>query len=68
MIELQKEGFKTIGTWDPLNKIEYARTEDDITQQIVESLQNKTFIVSSRIGEPFLMWRLFQEFFDNFFL
>uniref|UniRef100_A0A336KHH4 CSON010578 protein n=1 Tax=Culicoides sonorensis TaxID=179676 RepID=A0A336KHH4_CULSO len=57
IIELGKDGFKTIGTWDPLNKVEYTRTEGDVTAQVVESLQNKTFIVSSRIGKPFLMMR-----------
>lgn len=57
IIELSKDGFKKIGSWDPLNKVEYTRTEGDVTQQIVESLQNKTVIVSSRIGEPFLMWK-----------
>lgn len=57
ILELAKDGFKKIATWDPLNKVQSTRTEGDITQQIVESLQNKTIIVSSRIGEPFLMWK-----------
>ncbi|CRL04875.1 CLUMA_CG017927, isoform A [Clunio marinus] len=55
--ELSKEGFKKIGTWDPVHGVNYTRTLGEAYDQIVESLQNKTFIVASRIGAPFLMWR-----------
>lgn len=57
IIELNKHGFATIGLWDPTNKIQYLRSEGDVQTQIIEALGNKTFIVSSRIGPPFLMWR-----------
>lgn len=55
--ELSKEGFKKIGTWDPVHGVNYTRSLGEAYDQIVESLQNKTFIVASRIGAPFLMWR-----------
>lgn len=54
---MRKTGFKTIGTWNPFDKVEYTRSKDALEAQIEESLQNKTFIVSSRIGPPFLMWK-----------
>lgn len=57
IIELGKDGFETIGLWSPLNKITYTRDEGAVQMQIFEHLGNKTFIVSSRIGPPFLMWR-----------
>ncbi|XP_001655464.2 glutamate receptor ionotropic, kainate 2 [Aedes aegypti] len=57
IIELsQQDGFKKIAVWDPTNgKINYTRSQEDVHLQIVESLQNKTFIVASRLGAPFLM-------------
>lgn len=55
IIELSKEGFKRIGTWDPIHDINYTRSQSEVESQIVESLQNKTFIVASRVGAPFLM-------------
>ncbi|XP_053682747.1 glutamate receptor ionotropic, kainate 2-like [Sabethes cyaneus] len=58
IIELnQHEGFKKIATWDPRNGVNYTRSQEDVHQQIVESLQNKTFIVASRLGAPFLMMK-----------
>ncbi|XP_055588380.1 glutamate receptor ionotropic, kainate 2-like [Uranotaenia lowii] len=58
IIELNKqEGFKKIATWDPRSGVNYTRSIEDVHLQIVESLQNKTFIVASRIGAPFLTWK-----------
>ncbi|XP_058444434.1 glutamate receptor ionotropic, kainate 2 [Malaya genurostris] len=62
IIELsQHEGFKKIATWDPRNGVNYTRSQEDVHLQIVESLQNKTFVVASRIGAPFLMMKEKQE-------
>lgn len=49
IVELTKTGFKKIGSWDPVNKINYTRTLGDIYSQIVERLENKTFMVVSRL-------------------
>uniref|UniRef100_A0A8W7Q0Q4 Glutamate receptor 1 n=1 Tax=Anopheles coluzzii TaxID=1518534 RepID=A0A8W7Q0Q4_ANOCL len=58
IIELSKdEGFKKIATWDPTHGVNYTRSQGEVYSQIVESLQNKTFIVASRIGAPFLMFK-----------
>ncbi|XP_058825661.1 glutamate receptor ionotropic, kainate 2-like [Topomyia yanbarensis] len=62
IIELsQHEGFKKIATWDPRNGVNYTRSQEDVHLQIVEFLQNKTFVVASRIGAPFLMMKEKQE-------
>lgn len=55
--ELSKDGFKKIGTWDPVHGVNYTRSLGEAYDQIVESLQNKEFVVASRIGAPFLMVR-----------
>lgn len=55
--ELSKEGFKKIGTWDQVHGVNYTRSLGEAYDQIVESLQNKMFIVASRIGAPFLQNR-----------
>lgn len=58
--ELSKDGFKRIATWDPENQVSYTRTQGELEDQVTEALQNKTFIVVSRIGEPFLGFRWVQ--------
>ncbi|KAL7026717.1 hypothetical protein ACKWTF_005135 [Chironomus riparius] len=55
--ELSKEGFKKIGTWDPEHHVNYTRTLGEAYEQVIEALQNKTFIVVSRIAAPFLDYR-----------
>ncbi|KAJ6638984.1 Glutamate receptor ionotropic, kainate 2 [Pseudolycoriella hygida] len=56
ILELNLDGFNKIATLDPKNlNISYTRTQDEIYEQVTQSLKNKTLIVASRIGEPFLM-------------
>lgn len=55
--ELSKDGFKKIGTWDPEHHVNYTRTLGEAYDQVIEALQNKTFIVVSRIAAPFLDYR-----------
>ncbi|XP_046399076.1 glutamate receptor ionotropic, kainate 2-like isoform X1 [Ischnura elegans] len=57
IIELDRNGFVKTGLWDYRTGINYTRTEDEKLSIISESLQNKTFVVSSRLGAPFLMER-----------
>lgn len=48
IIELNaKEGLKKIGTWNSTEGVNFTRTFGDVYTQIVESLQNKTFIVTT---------------------
>lgn len=49
IIELTKDGFKKIGTWNPETGINYTRTILEMERDIVTTITNKVFIVSSRI-------------------
>ena len=58
IIELNsKEGLKSIGTWNSTNGLNFTRSYGDVYTEIVESLQNKTFVVTtilvSRKGNVF---------------
>lgn len=55
--ELSKDGFKRIGIWDPVTGVNYTRSSGEAYTQIIESLQEKNFLVASRLGAPFLMLR-----------
>lgn len=56
-LDHHENGFKKIGTWDAMQKISYTRTEGELEEQLFVNLQNKTFIVASRLGAPFLSLR-----------
>lgn len=47
-MELSKIGFKKIAEWNPVSGVIYTRSESEAYEQIVESLQNKNFVVASR--------------------
>lgn len=64
IIELSKNGFIKIGTWDNINSVKYTRTFAEAYEQTVQSLQNKTFIVAVRTDPPFLTPK-FVLIFDN---
>ncbi|XP_011872466.1 PREDICTED: glutamate receptor ionotropic, kainate 2-like [Vollenhovia emeryi] len=56
IIELNnKEGLKKIGTWNSTKGINFTRSYGDVYTQIVESLQNKTFIVTTILSAPYCM-------------
>lgn len=47
IVELTKEGLTKIGTWNSTEGVNFTRTYREVYTQIVESLQNKTFIVTT---------------------
>lgn len=47
VIELSREGLKTIGTWNSSEGVNFTRTYGEAYTQIVEIIQNKTFIVTT---------------------
>lgn len=51
VLELNKN---VIATWDAEEGIRYMRSTDALKTQITQSLQNKTVMVSARIGKPWL--------------
>lgn len=54
VLELSKEGYKKIAVWDTELGVQPTRDISEVYSQISQSLHNKTIIVSSRIGMPFL--------------
>nr|KAF7409253.1 hypothetical protein H0235_014105 [Vespula pensylvanica] len=56
IIELNnKDGLKKIGTWNSTKGINFTRSYGDVYTQIVENLQNKTFIVTTILSAPYCM-------------
>ncbi|XP_036138978.1 glutamate receptor ionotropic, kainate 2 isoform X3 [Monomorium pharaonis] len=56
IIELNnKEGLKKIGTWNSTKGINFTRSYGEVYTQIVENLQNKTFIVTTLLSAPYCM-------------
>ena len=47
IVELKREGLVQVGTWDPTNGANFTRNYTKITTEVVESLHNKTLIVST---------------------
>lgn len=47
IIELGKDGLRKIGTWNTSEGVNLTRTYGEVYTQIVESLHNKTFIVTT---------------------
>lgn len=53
------EGLKKIATWDPIYKVNMTRALSEVYTQISHTLQNKTLIVSSRLGMPYLQFKYY---------
>lgn len=47
--------FQKVGWWETGHGVTRTQSEEEKEAEMQKSLQSKTFIVSSRIGEPFLM-------------
>jgi hypothetical protein len=54
--ELSANGFKKIGSWDPEYGINYTRTKSEMEKEIQQSINNKTFIVASRIVSIYILY------------
>ncbi|XP_046985312.1 glutamate receptor ionotropic, kainate 2 isoform X4 [Schistocerca americana] len=55
IVELNKDGLKKIGTWNSTEGVNFTRTYGEVYTQIVESLQNKTFVVTTILSSPYCM-------------
>ncbi|XP_068908894.1 glutamate receptor ionotropic, kainate 2 isoform X4 [Tenebrio molitor] len=55
IIELSKEGLKKIGTWNSTEGVNFTRTYGEAYTQIVEIIQNKTFVVTTILSSPYVM-------------
>lgn len=52
---VEESGYRTIATWDEVQRVSYTRTEDELERERVSTIKDKVFVVVSRLGEPFLM-------------
>nr|XP_053639399.1 glutamate receptor ionotropic, kainate 2-like [Cherax quadricarinatus] len=57
IVELTKDGLTRVGRWDPGSGANYTRSYSEVQQGIVESLQNKTLMVTSILAAPYNMLR-----------
>ncbi|KAK4297158.1 hypothetical protein Pmani_030406 [Petrolisthes manimaculis] len=57
IVELSKEGLERVGRWDPHTGANYTRTYSEVQQGIVDSLQNKTLVITSVLAAPYTMLR-----------
>lgn len=57
IIELRKEGLIQVGSWESLTGANFSRNYTEQVTEVVESLHNKTVIVSTILNDPFLMLR-----------
>jgi len=55
IVELRKEGLAKVGTWESGMGANFSRNYTEQYSEIVESLHNKTLIVSCILNNPFLM-------------
>ena len=47
IVELKRDGLVKVGSWDPTNGANFSRNYSKTTTEVVESLHNKTLIVST---------------------
>lgn len=50
-------GLRKIAYWDPVHGINMTRPLSDVYDQVALSFSNKTFIVASRVGMPYLQYK-----------
>ncbi|XP_023349760.1 glutamate receptor ionotropic, kainate 2 isoform X2 [Eurytemora carolleeae] len=55
IVELRKEGLTKVGSWESGTGTNFSRNYTEQYSEIVESLHNKTLIVSCILNDPFLM-------------
>lgn len=60
-MEIEAGGFLDLAIWDPVNGLDVLNDDEESEKRVGQKLQNKTFIVSSRIGAPFLTLRIPEE-------
>ena len=65
IVELKKDGLVKVGTWTEQNGVNFTRNFTESYTEIVESLQNKTLIVTTIFVSP--MKLIFKENEENRF-
>ncbi|XP_071747530.1 glutamate receptor ionotropic, kainate 2 isoform X1 [Lepeophtheirus salmonis] len=57
VIELKKDGLVKVGTWNDNTGVNFTRNFTESYTEIVESLQNKTLVVTTIYSPPYSMYR-----------
>nr|CAD7459249.1 unnamed protein product [Timema tahoe] len=57
VVEVLYGGITKIGVWDSIDGINSTKTYEEKLIEIEKSIQNKTFIIFSKIGMPYLGWK-----------
>ncbi|XP_072157051.1 glutamate receptor ionotropic, kainate 2 isoform X1 [Bemisia tabaci] len=55
VVELTKEGLTKIGTWNSTEGVNFTKSYGEAYAQVVESLHNKTFVVTVILSSPYVM-------------
>ncbi|XP_045476404.1 glutamate receptor ionotropic, kainate 2 [Harmonia axyridis] len=55
IVDLTRDGLRKIGTWNSSEGVNFTRTYGEQYTQIVELIQNKTFIVTTILSAPYVM-------------
>lgn len=55
ILELSRYNFSRIGYWNTTDRVMYDREIESPEQIMIEAIQNKTFLIAVKIGEPYLM-------------
>ena len=64
IVELKRDGLVKVGAWDPTNGANFTRNYSKTTTEVVESLHNKTLIVSTilvSLSQPSTIPELFSS-------
>ncbi|CAN7982501.1 unnamed protein product, partial [Ixodes pacificus] len=55
VLQLKKAGLASIGSWSPESGLKITRTASMVQEEITETLQNKTFKITTLINAPYVM-------------
>ncbi|EEC04269.1 ionotropic glutamate receptor, putative, partial [Ixodes scapularis] len=55
VLQLKKAGLASIGSWSPESGLKITRTASMVQEEIMETLQNKTFKITTLINAPYVM-------------
>lgn len=55
ILQLVKDGFKKLGSWDPIHGINYTRTISEMEGETLQNIRDKHFIVTSRIVRSYFL-------------
>ena len=67
IIELKRDGLVKVGTWTEIGGVNFTRNFTETYSEIVESLQNKTLIVTTIMVSRSLRGQIIRDFIQSNF-